>query len=82
MSDSTQSAWVWAISSGAGGAGRGGGELVAVDQTHAGLDRVDAEAGPHEVEERHRRQHVAAHALVGEQRRTERSSTSGEPGTA
>ena len=32
-------------------------EPVSVDQPHAGLDRVDPEPGPHEVEERHRRQH-------------------------
>ena len=30
-----------------------GGELVAVDESHAGLDRIDAEAGERDVEERH-----------------------------
>ena len=66
----------------AGRAGGGEGELVPVDQAHGRLDGVDPEPRPHEVEERHRRQHVTAHPLVGEQARTERSSTSGEPGTA
>jgi hypothetical protein len=37
-------------------AGGGGGELVAVDEPDAGLDRIDAESGPGDVEERHRRQ--------------------------
>ena len=36
-------------------AGGGGGELVAVDEPHAGLDRIDAEPGVCDVEERHRR---------------------------
>ena len=37
-------------------AGGRGGELVAVDEPDAGLDRVDAEPGVGDVEERHRRQ--------------------------
>ena len=45
----------------------GAGELVAVDEPHTRLQRVDAEAGPGEVEERHRRQHGAVDALVGAQ---------------
>ena len=82
MSDSTQSACVWAISSGPVDAGGGGGEFVAVDELHAGLHGVDAEAGPDEVEERQRREHVDVDPVVGEQEPTVRSSTSGEPGTA
>ena len=68
MSDSTQLAWVWATSSAPVTSGRGGGELVAVDQPDAGLDRIDAEPRPHDVEERHRRQHDALDAGVGAQR--------------
>ena len=39
-------------------------ELVTVDQSHPGLDRVDARAGEGDVEERHRREHAALDALV------------------
>ena len=46
MSDSTQLACVWATSTAPTCAGGSGGELVAVDQPHAGLDRVDAEPVP------------------------------------
>ena len=46
-------------------AGRGGGELVPVDQPHTRLDGIDAEPRPRQVEERHRRQHDAVDALVG-----------------
>ena len=47
--------------------GRGGGEVVTVDQPDTGLDRVDAEARPGQVEERHRREHVDVHPAVGAQ---------------
>ena len=40
-------------------AGGGGGELVTVDQSYAGFDRVDAETRPRHVEERHGRSDVA-----------------------
>ncbi len=44
---------------------RGGGELVPVDQSHAGLDGVDREPGPHQVEERHgRKQHALDTGIV------------------
>ena len=39
----------------AGVAGGRGREVVAVDEADAGFDRVDAEAGPGDVEERQRR---------------------------
>lgn len=52
----------------AGVAGRGRGELVAVDEGDAGLDGVDAEACVDQVEEAHRRLHVADDAGVGPQR--------------
>ena len=45
----------------------GAGELVTVDEAHAGFDGIDAEAGPGDVEERQRRQHVACDPLVGAQ---------------
>ena len=44
----------------AGGAGGVDGEAVPVDQPHAGLDRVDAEATPGQVEERHAGDDLAA----------------------
>ena len=47
----------------------GAGELVPVDEAHAGLDRIDAEARPGDVEERQRRQHVAPDPLVGSEQR-------------
>ena len=47
--------------------GRGGGEVVTVDQPDAGLDGVDAEARPDQVEERHRREHVDGHPAVAAQ---------------
>ena len=59
MSLSTQLAWVCATSSGPDEPGRGGGELVTVDQPDAGLDRIDAERRVRDVEERHRRQDLA-----------------------
>ena len=68
ISDSTWRSWVWAIKHRPGRAGGCHGELVAVDETHGRLDGVDAEPGPGDVEERHRRKHVAAHPTVGEQR--------------
>ena len=37
-------------------AGGGCGELVAVDEADAGVDRIDPEARPGDVEERHRRE--------------------------
>ena len=43
----------------------GAGEVVSVDETNSGLDRIDAEPRPGEVEEGQRRQHVAADPLVG-----------------
>ena len=52
---------------GTGEAGGRGGELVAVDQADAGLDRVDPECGPGDVEERQRREDVDVDALVGAQ---------------
>ena len=42
-------------------------EPVTVDQPHAGLDRVDPQPGPHEVEERHRRKHGDGDPIVVEQ---------------
>ncbi len=42
-----------------------GGELVAVDQAGAGFDRVDTEARPGHVEERHRRTQVAVDVVTG-----------------
>ena len=38
-------------------AGGVGGESVAVDEADAGVDRIDTQASPGHVEERHRRQH-------------------------
>ena len=35
---------------GAAHSGCGGGELVAVDQSHGRLDRIDREASPHQIE--------------------------------
>jgi hypothetical protein len=43
------------------------GELVPVDEAHAGFHRIDPEAGPGDVEERQRRHHVAVHPLIGAQ---------------
>ena len=45
-------------------AGRRSGELVAVDQPDRRLDRIDAEAGEGDIEERHRRQHDALDPVV------------------
>ena len=43
------------------------GEVVAVDESHPGLDGIDAETSPGHVEERHRRPHAALDPIVGEQ---------------
>ena len=69
MSDSTQLAWVWATSSGPVAPAAAVANSWPSIEPHAGLDRVDAEPGPGEVEERQRRQHDAVDALVGAQQR-------------
>jgi hypothetical protein len=48
-------------------AGRLHHEPATVDQAHPQLDRVDPEAGPGQVEERQRRQHLDVEVGVGEQ---------------
>ena len=45
-------------------AGGGGGEVVPVDQSHTGFDRVDAEPRPGDVEKRHRGHDVDVDAVV------------------
>ena len=59
------------------------GEPLAVDESHAGRERIDAEARPDEVEERQRR-HDRDLDTIGRPRKssTVRSATSGDPGTA
>ena len=52
MSESTSRVSHWATSSGPPLAGGLDGEALPVDQPHAGRQRVDAEAGPGQVEER------------------------------
>ena len=47
-------------------AGRLGGEAAPVDQPGAERDRVDAEPGPRQVEERQRREHLDLDAVVGD----------------
>ena len=43
----------------------GRGEFVPVDEPNTGLDRIDAETRPGDVQERHRRADVALHILRG-----------------
>ena len=61
-------------------------EPLAVDHPHAAGDRIDAQAGPGQVEERQGRHHLDLEVVVGRrprhQRSTVRSATTGEPGTA
>ena len=83
MSDSTAGVSHWATSERPALAGGLDGEPLAVDESHAGGERVDAEPRPDQVEERQRRHDrdldtMRRHASSS----TVRSATSGEPGTA
>ena len=57
-------------------------EAAAVDQAGTEGDRIDAEAGPRQVEERQRREHVDVTRGSARSSSTARSATTGEPGTA
>ena len=48
-------------------AGRRGRESMPVDQPYAGFDRIDPQPGPHQIEERHRRNQLDLDPFVGNQ---------------
>ena len=83
MSESTSRVSHWADEHRPGLPGRLDGEAVPVDQADAGGQRVHAEAGPGQIEERQSRHDLDARpAPSARSSSTVRSATSGEPGTA